>query len=107
MPVSQLCNHVPPVLQVPFHDTIKQQLMLLPLLLLLLWWLPRSITLLPAETRSQAVGWGLAAYAVVGVLLPVTFSFISDQHVRQRYLAVQQLSCSQQHPEQHSHQHQS
>ena len=105
MPVSQLCNHLPPVLQVAFQDTIKQQLMLLPLLLL--WWLPRSIALLPAEVRSQAVGWASAAYAVVGVLLPVTFSYISDQHVRQRYLTAKHLSCSQQHPEQHSHQHQS
>ena len=105
VPVSQLCNQLPPVLQVAFHDTIKQQLMLLPLLLL--WWLPRSVALLPAEVRSQAVGWALAAYAAVGVLLPVTFSYISDQLVRQRYLAAKQLSCSQQRPEQHSHQQQS
>eukprot|EP00891_Asterochloris_glomerata_P008528 jgi/Astpho2/8528/fgenesh1_pg.00125_%23_32_t len=37
--------------RVAFHDTIKQQLMLLPLLLL--WWLPRCIALLPAETMGN------------------------------------------------------
>ena len=88
-----------------FQDTIKQLLMLLPLLLL--WWLPRCIALLPAEVRSQAVGWALAAHSVVGILLPVIFSYISDKHVRQRYLAANHLSCSQQHPEQYPHQHQS